>query len=98
VKNYRPACFTESILKYQPIYGDYLIYSKWFSTWHGFLFEVQKNDLTFMIAGLPVFLADRNGKGQKTITIDLNKIRNSKGGKFAIVRFERDKELPIWYV
>jgi hypothetical protein len=98
VKDYQPACYTQSILQYQPVYGDYLIWSKWFSTWHGFLYEQKDSTLTFMMAGLPVFLTNKSGRGQKSIMLDLNKIRNSKGGKFAVIRYERDKGLPIWYV
>jgi len=99
MNDFKPACHTSTILTYQPLYGDHLIWSRWFSTWHGFLIDFKNpDDCTFVVAGLPLFLVNQDGLGKSIKRISLNQIRNSKGGKFAIIRHLNEHSLPIWYV
>lgn len=98
VKFQAPAT-TSPILSYQPVFGDYLIWSKWFSTWHGFLVEFDtKGTVTFMMAGLPSLLISQSSAGKSIVKLDLTDIRNSKGGKFAIIRHSPEHNRMLWYV
>jgi hypothetical protein len=95
----KPACHTQSILTYVPLYGDYLVWSKWFSTWHGFLIDYrQPSDCTFMIAGLPALLVRTDGIGKSIQKLNLEELRNSRGGRFTIIRHSHEHSLPIWFV
>ena len=99
VNDLAPACHTSSILTYKPLYGDHLIWSGWFSTWHGFLVDFKTpDDCTFMVAGLPILLANQDGSTKSMKVISLQEIRNSKGGKFAIIRHSNEHGLPTWYL
>lgn len=99
MNDFKPACLTSSILSYKPLYGDYLIWSRWFSTWHGFLVDFNNpDDCVFVLAGLPILLVNTNGGSKSIKSIALDRIRNSKGGQFTIIRHTNDRSLPIWYV
>lgn len=99
MNDFSPACLTSSILTYKPLYGDHLIWSGWFSTWHGFLIDFKNpNDCVFIVAGLPILLANRDGTGKSIKRLNLDDIRNSKGGKFAIIRHNHENSLPTWYL
>ena len=82
---YSPPCSTAQILLYQPTSGDYIIWSRWFSTWHGFLVDMDKDTLTFIMAGLPSLLVSLSNNGKSMVKLNLMDIRNSKSGKFAII-------------
>lgn len=86
----------ESILNYKPMYGDYLIWSRWFSAWHGYLIDMQDKELHFIMAGVPILLLSDNQSAKSIIKININDIRNSKGGKYSIVR-PSNNEMK-WYV
>lgn len=99
MNDFKPACHTSSILTYTPIYGDYLIWSGWFSTWHGFLIDFkQPSRCVFMVAGLPLFLVNQSGIGKSIKTLDLEQIRNSKAGMFAVIRHSNEHQFPTWFV
>ena len=99
MKNFKPACHVQSILTYSPVYGDYLVWSKWFTTWHGFLVDFdQKGDCSFVIAGLPIFLVNQNLSNKSIKVLKLDKIRNSGGAKFTIIRHTNEYDLPMWFV
>jgi len=90
---------TSPILMYQPMFGDYLVWSKWFSTWHGFLIEFDNKDVTtFIMAGLPSLLVSQISSSKSIVKLNLTNIRNSKGGKFAIIRHSPEQNRMIWYV
>ncbi len=97
--NFQAPCVTSQILLYQPIFGDYLIWSKWFSTWHGFLVDLDtKGTATFLMAGLPSLLVSDSNIGKSMVKIDIIDLRNSKGGKFTIMRYSPESNKWIWYV
>lgn len=98
IKFQSPA-ITSPILIYQPVFGDYLIWSKWFSTWHGFLVEFDTKDVvTFVMAGLPSLLVSQTTVGKSIVKLNLTDIRNSKAGKFAIIRHSPEQNRMVWHV
>jgi len=98
MNNFAPPCSTAQILLYQPAPGDYIIWSRWFSTWHGFLVDMDKDTLTFIMAGLPSLLVSLSNSGKSMVKLNLIDIRNSTGGKFAIIRHIREQDRMMWYV
>lgn len=88
------------ILLYQPVFNDYIIWSKLFATWHGFLFEYDTKSemLSFIMAGTPALLVSTSSSNKSVVKINLNDIRNSKGGKYTIVRQAPEENRAIWYV
>ena len=44
-----------SIADYVPQYGDYVVWCKWFTTWHGIVadFDVNKNEVDIIFEGTP---------------------------------------------
>lgn len=100
MSEFRSPVTSYSILMYQPIFGDYIIWSRWFSTWHGFLLEydVKSEKLSFLMAGTPFLLVSNSSISKSIVKLDLSKIRNSKSGKYAIIRHVPEQNKVCWYV
>lgn len=88
--------------KYTPAYGDYLIWSKWFTTWHGFIvdFDARTAEVSVIFAGLPILLVTMSEEEQKKETrkIKLGELTNATKGKYAVLRHDEKNNVNIWYV
>lgn len=92
-------CVVQSIFSYYPSVGDLLIWSGWFSTWYGFLEESkQKETCVFVFSALPILLVSDDKSLRHIREIKLKDLRNSKNGKFAILRNSSEYEKPIWFI
>ena len=91
-----------SIADYVPQYGDYVVWCKWFTTWHGIVadFDVNKNEVGIIFEGTPFLLFTLDGfKYEKyTRTIKLPKIRSSFKGSWAVLRHDTQRNITVWYV
>lgn len=75
-----------------------MIWSGWFSTWYGILEETkQKETCVFAFSALPLLLVSDDAR-RYIKEIQLNDIRNSKNGKFAILRNSAEYEKHIIFV
>lgn len=88
-------------LEYEPAYGDYVIWSRWFSTWHGFVVGINKETDTLSIiwAGIPFLLLtmDEAEQAKETKSHGLNRIRHASNGQYAIQQTAKGGS-QIWFI
>ncbi len=87
---------------YVPAYGDYVVWSGWFTTWHGVVsnFDPKTNELYIIFAGVPLLLFTMGEDEQKKETnkIKLSKIKNASQGSWAIQQHDRTHNAIVWYI
>ncbi len=87
---------------YVPAYGDYVVWSGWFTTWHGIVsnYDQETNKLSVIFSGIPFLLFTMDHTQQKVDTreIELTKIKNASQGKWAIQQHDRVRNAVIWYI
>ena len=97
-----PLAFYKSVQDYSPSYGDYFIWSKWFSTWHGVVthWDLESGTLSIVFAGLPFLLLtmDEAEQAKETKILKISDIKNAKNGKFAIQQQDRESGQSVWYI
>ncbi len=84
-----------------PQYGDYVVWSRWFSAWHGIIVDYDGEDeMQIIWGGVPylLFTMDQEQQQRETKTISLKKILNSKNGEYAIQQFDQKASRCIWYI
>lgn len=91
--------------EYKPQYGDYFVWSGWFSTWHGTVVGHDQNtdEVSIIFAGVPfllftIDLANEDVVEKETKKLLLGKIRKAGNGKFAIQRHDEVQNAIIWYI
>jgi hypothetical protein len=87
---------------YVPQYGDYVVWSRWFSAWHGVVkyYNKETDEIDIIFAGVPFILLTMTEKEQEaeTYKIKLSEIRSAKQGKYAILQQDPKANTGIWYV
>lgn len=87
---------------YIPIYGDFIIWSKWFTTWYGVVtnFDVNSNSVDVIFEGLPILLFTMSDEEQVkgTYTLNLSEIKNAKNGKYSVLQRDAQTREHIWYI
>lgn len=87
---------------YIPQYGDYVVWSRWFSTWHGVVknYNNDSRELYVIFAGIPFLLFTMKEREQESETyiIKLSDIHNARNGKYAIQQQDKDTRTNIWYI
>jgi len=100
--NLPPLANYADLRKYIPAYGDYLIWSKWFTTWHGFVvdFDAKTLEVSVIFAGLPIMLVTMTEAEQKKETrkISLGELNNATKGKYAVLRHDIQNNANVWFV
>ncbi len=85
---------------YQPRVGDFVIWSGWFTSWHGIVTGVDQKAGTFkaVFATLMSNLAnlEQDEICKETREIGLSKVRKSWAGAWSAMTVERSEQ--IWYV
>jgi len=88
--------------EYSPQYGDYFIWSRWFSTWHGVVtnFDANVGELSVVFAGVPflLFTMPENEQKKETRKISLDEVKKASNGKYAIQRHDQTQNAVIWYI
>jgi hypothetical protein len=91
-----------SLKDYKPAYGDYVIWSRWFTTWHGIIsnYDQDTDDLYIIFAGVPFLLFTMSEEEQKKETkkIKLTKIKNASQGNWSIQQHHQAHNTVIWYI
>jgi len=95
-----PLCQYKPLVEYYPTYGDYVVWSRWFSTWHGFIINNDEKVVDIIFSGVPFLLFTMTDEEQKreTYKIKLDTIRNSHQGNWAIQKHDSVKNTIIWYI
>lgn len=94
--HYRP------LSDYTPAYGDYIVWSGWWTTWHGIVsnYDVKTGDLSVIFSGIPFLLLTMSDQQQRVDTrvINIKKITNASQGKWAVQQHDRIRNAVIWYI
>lgn len=96
-----PLAFYKSREEWVPQYGDYIVWSKWVSTWHGVVVDFDgENGLQVIFGGMPFLLFTMSEEVQKkeTRTIKLTDIKRAGNGKYAIQQFDEKASRSVWYI
>lgn len=87
---------------YNPLYGDFIIWSKWFTTWYGVVtnFDVNNKELSVIFEGLPILLFTMSDEDQaeETYTLKLTELKNAKNGKYSVLQRDPQTREYIWYI
>jgi hypothetical protein len=88
--------------EYRPQYGDYFVWSGWFSTWHGVVinYDQAEDEISVIFSGVPflLFTMDEAAQKKDTKKLKLDKVRKAGNGKFAIQRHDEAQNARIWYI
>ena len=88
--------------EYVPQYGDYIVWSRWFSCWHGIVkyYDNHVEDIHVIFAGVPflLFTMTEQQQEKETVRIQLSKLRGSRNGEYAILRHDPKANANIWYI
>lgn len=88
--------------QYIPQYGDYIVFAKWFTTWHGVItdYDSVTDELHIIFAGVPylLFTMNESEQAKETYKITLREIKNSRNGKYAIQQQDKATGTPVWYI
>jgi hypothetical protein len=94
--HYRP------LTDYAPAYGDYIVWSGWWTTWHGIVsnYDVKTGEIYVIFSGIPFLLLTMSDEQQRVDTrvINITKIKNASQGKWAIQQHDRIRNAVIWYI
>ena len=100
--NLPPLAFYKAIRSYMPTYGDYFVWSKWFSAWHGVVvnWDMEEGTIDVVFAGLPFLLLTMSEEEQakETRTIKISELKNAKNGKYAVQQQDKESGQPVWYI
>lgn len=87
---------------YKPLHGDYIVWSGWITTWHGFVsaYDAKTDELLVIFAGVPYLLLtmDLTAQDRETRRLKLSEIKDAVNGKFAIQQFDPRQNTIIWYI
>jgi len=83
-----------SITKYSPKIGDFIIWHGWFRKWFGVVNGIDGNRITVIKENLPklVFSIPENKRYKYMTEIYLDNIRGSSGGEYAI------NQDGVWFI
>ncbi len=88
--------------EYKPQYGDYIVWSGWFSTWHGLVtnYDIEKEELYIVFAGVPflLFMMGDTELEKETKKIKTDDIKRASNGKYAIQQHDQTNNAIIWYI
>lgn len=97
-----PLAQYKDLSDYNPGYGDFVVWSGWFSTWHGIVsdYDNKSGDLYIIFAGVPFLLLTMTEAEQQKETkqVPLSRIKNASKGTWAINRHDATRNANIWYI
>lgn len=97
-----PLAHYKDISDYVPRFGDYIIWSGWFVTWHGIVsdFDDRTGDLITIFSGNPYVLLTLTPEEQKreTSRVHLSKVQGASHGTFAILQHDAERNVNIWFI
>jgi hypothetical protein len=88
--------------KYVPQYGDYVVWSRWVSCWHGVVkfYDEEKDELHVIFAGVPalLFTLSEAEQDKETTKLKLSEFRGARNGKYAVLQHDYQQNASIWYI
>lgn len=87
---------------YRPSYGDFVVWSGWFTTWHGVVtnYDPETDELYIIFSTVPFILFTMNDDEQtkETQRIKLSQIKSASHGTYAIQQHDYTRNTNIWYL
>jgi len=91
-----------AIDKYKPQYGDFVVWSGWFTTWTGLVSDFDKNtgEVSVVFANVPFILLTLRDPEMPGATrkIPLSQIQGSTHGVFAVLQHNHDQNVNVWFI
>ena len=89
--------------EYKPLYGDYFIWCKWFTTWHGLVvdYNPRTDEISIVVSGVPflLFTMPDTAQPKETIKVRLANVKQAHNGKFTILQQDKDAQhANIWFI
>ena len=95
-----PLAHALNLADYKPQFGDFVLWSGWFSCWIGVVSDCSKNleQISVVFAGLPILLfqMDESDQPRNTRILQLSQIRKARNGTFSIL--QQINNVNVWYV
>jgi hypothetical protein len=90
-----------SLTDYAPSYGDFVIWTGWFTTWHGVVsnYDIDRDELWVIFANVPfvLFTLEEAEQEQETRKMKLSLVRGAHG-TFAVMQHDYTRNTNIWYL
>jgi hypothetical protein len=97
-----PLAHYRGLDRYVPKFGDFVVWSGWFSQWHGvvngFNLDLQEVDIIFSVTPFVLLTLDPEEIKRETHKVKISKIRSASKGSWAIMQHDTDQNTNIWYV
>ena len=97
-----PLAIYKNVSDYAPAYGDFVIWTGWFVSWCGVVSnydpEEEKLSIIFSTMSFLLFTMTEQEQKKNTRILNLDKIRNSANGVFAICQHDYAHNVTIWYI
>lgn len=89
--------------QYTPAFGDYFVWSGWFTTWHGLVvnYDAKIDELSVVVSGVPFLLLTmvESDQPKETIRIKLSDVKTAANGKYAILQQDKAAgNTNVWYI
>lgn len=91
----------KSLLNWTPEYGDFIIYSGWFSSSCGFIIDYDgESELSVIWSGVPYILLTLTPEEQKQAVkkISLTKIQSATTGTYAVQQSDKSTKEKVWFI
>lgn len=97
-----PLAIYRAISDYTPAYGDFIIWSGWFVTWHGVVtnYNIESGQIDAIFSTIPFLLFTMSPSEQvkNSKKINLDKVRNSSNGIFSVCQHNYAHNVAVWYI
>lgn len=97
-----PLAHYRGLDEYKPSYGDFVIWTGWFTTWHGVVtnYDEEAREVSIIFSGVPfvLFTLADDEQEKETRKIKLSQIRAAAHGKWAIQQHDYTRNANIWYI
>lgn len=97
-----PLAIYKPISEYAPAYGDFIIWSGWFVTWHGVVsnYDIESGQIQAIFSTIPflLFTMSPNEQTKNSRSLNLEKIRNSSNGVFSACQHNYTHNVTVWYI
>jgi len=92
----------QNINNYEPLIGDFVIWSGWWRTWYGIVsgYDVRSGEVLIIFAGFPalLFVMDTQEQTKETYKIPLSQLKTSANTKFSILQNDKKRNTSVWYI
>ncbi len=97
-----PLAQYHNITDYIPRYGDFIVWSGWFTTWNGVVvsYDVNTSEVVIIFASIPflLFTLEEHEMAKATRRLQLSMIKSSTHGTFAVNQHDYTRNATIWYI